>query len=40
LLARLYQKLGRHEDAHRQFAEIQRLKNEQLEKDRKRISKP
>ena len=40
VLARLYQKLGRLEDANRQFAEIQRLKKEQLEKDRARISKP
>ncbi|HEV8132418.1 MAG TPA: tetratricopeptide repeat protein [Acidobacteriota bacterium] len=40
LLARLYQQLGRHEEAKKQFAEVQRLKNEQLEKDRSRMPKP
>lgn len=33
-LARAYQQLGRREEAARQFAEVQRLKSEQLKKDR------
>jgi tetratricopeptide (TPR) repeat protein len=37
LLARVYRQLGRREDADHQFAEIQRLKKEQLEKDRARL---
>ncbi|HEY3130424.1 MAG TPA: tetratricopeptide repeat protein [Acidobacteriota bacterium] len=40
LLARLYQQLGRYDEARKQFAEVQRLKNEQLEKDRARMPKP
>ena len=40
LLARVYQQLGRREDAAREFAEVQKLKAKQLEEDRKKISKP
>ncbi len=39
-LARAYQQLGRREDAAREFAEVQRLKAQQLEKDRARTPKP
>lgn len=40
LLARVYQQLGRKEDAAREFAEVQRLKAEQLKKDRANTPKP
>ena len=40
LLARVYQQLGRREDAAREFAEVQRLKAEQLKADRARTPKP
>jgi tetratricopeptide (TPR) repeat protein len=40
LLARVYQQLGRREDAAREFAEVQRLKAKQLESDRARSPKP
>lgn len=40
LLARVYQQLGRREDAAREFAEVQRLKAKQLESDRARAPKP
>lgn len=40
LLARIYQQLGRREDAAREFAEVQRLKAKQLEDDRARTPKP
>jgi tetratricopeptide (TPR) repeat protein len=40
LLARVYQQLGRREDAAREFAEVQRLKAEQLKKDRANTPKP
>ncbi len=40
LLARAYQQLGRREDASKQFAEVKRLKQEQLEKERARTPKP
>lgn len=40
LLARIYQQLGRREDAAREFAEVQRLKAEQLKNDRARLPKP
>ena len=40
LLARAYQQAGRKEEANKQFAEVQRLKREQLEKDRKAMPKP
>lgn len=40
LLARIYQQLGRREDAAREFAEVQRLKAKQLERDRARTPKP
>ena len=40
LLARVYQQLGRREDAQREFAEVQRLKQKQLEDDRARTPKP
>lgn len=39
-LARAYQQLGRREDAAREFAEVQRLKAEQLKKDRANTPKP
>lgn len=39
-LARVYQQLGRREDAAREFAEVQRLKAEQLKKDRANTPKP
>jgi len=39
-LARLYRQLGRKADADREFAEVQRLKDEQLKKDRARTPKP
>ncbi|MGI8785702.1 MAG: tetratricopeptide repeat protein [Acidobacteriota bacterium] len=39
-LARAYQQLGRREDAARQFAEIQRIKKQELEADREKIRKP
>ncbi|MGH9846702.1 MAG: tetratricopeptide repeat protein [Blastocatellia bacterium] len=39
-LARLYRQLNRTADAKREFAEVQRLKAEQLEQDRKRTPKP
>jgi tetratricopeptide (TPR) repeat protein len=40
LLGRSYQQTGRREDAAREFAEVQRLKAEQLEHDRARTPKP
>ena len=40
LLARVYQALGRRQDAAREFAEVQRLKAKQLETDRARTPKP
>ncbi len=40
LLGRTYQQTGRREDAAREFAEVQRLKAEQLEHDRARTPKP
>lgn len=40
LLARIYQQLGRREDAAREFAEVQKLKAEQLKKDRANTPKP
>lgn len=40
LLARVYQQLGRREDAAREFAEVQKLKAEQLKKDRANTPKP
>lgn len=39
-LARLYRQLGRKADADREFAEVQRLKDEELKKDRARTPKP
>ncbi len=39
-LARLYRQLGRKADADREFAEVQRLKDEQLKKDRANTPKP
>lgn len=39
-LARIYQQLGRKEDAAREFAEVQKLKAEQLKQDRKQTPKP
>jgi tetratricopeptide (TPR) repeat protein len=39
-LARVYQQLGRKEDAAREFAEVQRLKAEQLKKDRANTPRP
>lgn len=39
-LARVYQQLRRREDAAREFAEVERLKSEQLQKDRDRTRKP
>jgi tetratricopeptide (TPR) repeat protein len=40
MLARLYRQLGRTADATREFAEVQRLKAEQLKNDRARAPKP
>jgi len=40
LLARVYQQLGRREEAAREFAEVQRLKAEQLKNDRANTPKP
>lgn len=40
MLARLYVQLGRNEDAAREFAEVQRLKSEQLKEERARTPKP
>ncbi|HZS08884.1 MAG TPA: tetratricopeptide repeat protein [Blastocatellia bacterium] len=40
LLARVYQQLGRREDAAREFAEVQRLKAEKLRQDRANTPKP
>lgn len=40
MLARLYRQLGRTEDANREFAEVQRLKAEQLKNDKARTPKP
>ncbi len=40
LLARVYQQLGRREDAAREFAEVQKLKAVQLKKDRANTPKP
>ena len=40
VLARVYQQLGRREDAAREFAEVQRLKTKQLERDRAVTPKP
>jgi tetratricopeptide (TPR) repeat protein len=39
-LARVYQQLRRREDAAREFAEVERLKSEQLQKDRAKTPKP
>src|SRR5262249_4904635 len=39
-LARVYQQLGRRADAAREFAEGERLKSEQLQKDRAKTPKP
>lgn len=39
-LARAYQQLGRREDAAREFAEVQKLKSEQLKKDRANTPRP
>lgn len=39
-LARVYQQLGRREDAAREFAAVQKLKAEQLKKDRANTPKP
>jgi len=39
-LARVYQQLGRREEAAREFAEVERLKSEQLQKDRAKTQKP
>ncbi|RPJ86894.1 MAG: tetratricopeptide repeat protein [Acidobacteria bacterium] len=39
LLARVYQKLGRREDASREFAEVQRQKTEQLQKTQQYLEK-
>jgi tetratricopeptide (TPR) repeat protein len=40
LLARIYQQLGRREEAAREFAAVQKLKAEQLKSDRARTPKP
>jgi Flp pilus assembly protein TadD len=40
LLARIYQQLGRREDAAREFAAVQKLKAEKLKKDREQTPKP
>ena len=40
LLARVYQQLGRKDDATREFAEVQRLKRKQLEDDRAKTPRP
>ncbi|HEU4390721.1 MAG TPA: tetratricopeptide repeat protein [Blastocatellia bacterium] len=40
LLARVYQRLGRRKDAEREFAETERLKGKQLERERSRALKP
>jgi tetratricopeptide (TPR) repeat protein len=40
LLARVYQQLGRREDAAREFAAVQKLKAEKLKKDRDQTPKP
>lgn len=40
LLARIYQQLGRREDATREFAEVQKLKAEKLKTDRANTPKP
>lgn len=40
LLARVYQQLGRKEDAAREFAEVQRLKAKELKEDREKLAKP
>ncbi|HWQ34637.1 MAG TPA: tetratricopeptide repeat protein [Blastocatellia bacterium] len=40
LLARIYQQLGRREDAAREFATVQKLKAEQLKKDRASTPRP
>jgi tetratricopeptide (TPR) repeat protein len=39
LLARVYQRLGRQKDAAREFAEVQRLKNQAIEQEKTRKSK-
>jgi len=39
-LARVYQQLGRRDDAAREFAEVERIKSEQLKKDRARTPRP
>ncbi|MCI0662814.1 MAG: tetratricopeptide repeat protein [Acidobacteria bacterium] len=39
-LARIYQQLGRREDAAREFAEVEKLKAKKLESDRARTPKP
>jgi tetratricopeptide (TPR) repeat protein len=40
LLARAYRQMGRQEDSSREFAEAERLKAEELKRDRARIAKP
>jgi tetratricopeptide (TPR) repeat protein len=40
LLARVYQQLGRREEAAREFAEVQKLKAARLKKDREKTPKP
>ena len=40
LLARVYQQLGRREEASREFAEVQKLKAKQLKEDRDKLAKP
>jgi Flp pilus assembly protein TadD len=40
VLARVYRQLGRKEDAAREFAEVQRLKAEQVKRERDSIRKP
>jgi Flp pilus assembly protein TadD len=39
-LARAYQQSGRRQDANREFAEAQRLKDQGIEKERKGATKP
>lgn len=40
VLARVYQQLGRKDDASREFAEVQKLKAKQLRDDREKLAKP
>ncbi len=40
LLARVYQQLGRRQDAAAEFAEVQRLKTQALEREKKQTAKP